>query len=285
MEGVSSRKFQRKENSSRGQAAVTDALFLLVIISSLTGFLFIFAANYGKGISDQVTRNDSFEFVSSALKTIMYQSAPRDATISLTDASTDPTKEVDYLMAMLKEDYADDGDITLNTRQNMAKSIYAVMRPVADTQDYIFSINTAQEYVLVILWKTRFLVREKGSNAYVPYNEGVDPERFQDVITDKDEPHEMFYCKPSVSDNPLQKLFLRVGTATQAQGLISMIRIASSSFSDCGSAALLSLDSCELRASALLATWTATPIPDAEWQSLKCEKIPLAGIIPLASTP
>lgn len=284
MEGVARRKFLPRMER-KGQAAVTDALFLLVIISSLTGFLFIFAANYGKGISDQVNRNDSFEFVSSALKTIMYQSAPRDATISLQEAATDPTKEVDYLMAMLKEDFADDGNLTLNTQQNMAKSIYAVMRPVADTQDYLFSINTAQEFVLVILWKTRFLVKEDGSSSYVPYNQGVDPERFQDVIADKDEPHEMFFCKPSVSDNPLQKLFLRVGTATQAQGLISMIRIASSSFDDCGSAALLSLDSCELRANAFLATWTATPIPDAEWQLLKCAKIPLAGIIPSPVSP
>ncbi len=274
-------KFVLQHKTDRGQAAVTDALFLLVIISSLTGFLFIFAANYGKGISDQVTRNDSFEFVSSALKTIMYQSVTRDSDDSINVASPDPAQEVDYLMALLKEDYADDGNLTLNTKRNMAKSVYAVMRPVADNQDYVFAINTAQEYVLVVLWKTRFLVELDGSPGnYVPYTDAVDAERFQNVKADEAEPHEMFFCTPSVADNPLQKLFLRVGTATQAQGLISMIRIASSSFDDCGSAALLSLDSCELRAGALLATWTATPIPEAEFSALKCEKIPPAGIFP-----
>lgn len=284
MEGlVTRRKFIRRKNNA-GQAAVTDALFLLVIISSLTGFLFIFAANYGKGISDQVTRNDSFEFVSSALKTIMYQSVPRDASLSINVLAPDPDMEVDYLMALLKEDYADDGNLTLNTKVNVAKSLYAVMRPIADTQDYLFSINTAQEFVMVVLWKTRFLVEDESGN-YVPYTDAVDAERFQNVKADESEPHEMFFCTPSVSENPLQKLFLRVGTATQAQGLISMIRIASSSFDDCGSAALLSLDSCELRAGALLATWTATPIPEPEFQLLKCEKIPPGGIFPPVITP
>lgn len=265
------RKFFAPPRASRGQAAVTDALFLLVIISSLTGFLFIFASNYGKGISDQVTRNDSFEFVSSALKTLMYQSVTRDAALFIDVQHPNPDLEVDYLMALLKEDFADDGILTPNTQRNMAKSLYAVMRPVADTQDYLFTITTAQETVLMVIWRTRFLVQAEGSTAYVPYNEGVDPARFQNVKPDEDEPHEMIYCKPSVAGNPIQKLFLQVGTATQAQGLISMVQF-------CGTSFLLAQDTCELRAGVLLATWTATPIPEAEWQSLKCEKIDLSGI-------
>lgn len=252
--------FSVREN--KAQAAVTDALFLLVIISSLAGFLFLFAANYGKGISDQVTRNDSFEFVSSALKTIMYQSVTRDATQFIDPTNPDPDLEVDYLMATVKEDYADDQVLSTNTKMNLAKSVYAVMRPVADNQDYMFSINTAQKYVLMILWRTKFLV-ELGPDGK--------PTRFQNVQPDPSEPHEMFFCAPDITTNAVQKLFLRVGTATQAQSLINMVEFSGSSF-------LLALDTTEVRAGVLLSTWTATPIPDAEWQLLKCEKINLAGI-------
>ncbi|MFH0970711.1 MAG: hypothetical protein V1776_04610 [Candidatus Diapherotrites archaeon] len=257
---------------SRGQAAVTDALFLLVIISSLTGFLFLFAANYGKGIADQVNRNGSFEFVSSALKTIMYQSVTRDSTQAINVLSPDPDLEVDYLMAMVKEDYADDQNLSLNTKRSLAKSIYHVMRPIADNQDYLFAINTAQKYVLIILWRTNFVVQDS-TGAYVPWGGTVDPERFQNVLPNPSEPHEMFFCNPSITDNAVQKLFLRVGTATQAQSLINMVEFSGSSF-------LLALDTTEIRAGVILSTWTATPIPDEEWNLLKCEKIPPADIIP-----
>ncbi len=268
------RKFIAHADGFRGQAAVTDALFLLVIISGLTGFLFLFAANYGKGISEQVVRNDSFEFVSSALKTIMYQSVPRNAAELIDVKIPNPDQEVDYLMAMVKEDYADDQVLSDNTKKSLAKSVYAVMRPIADTQDYLFAINTAQKYVLMIVWRTNFEVKTGKDGK---------PDRFQNVEACSIEknncpspsgprgPHSMFFCSPDLTTNALQKLFLRVGTTTQAQSLINMVEFSGSSF-------LLALDTTEIRAGVLLATWTSTFIPDAEWGLLKCSEIDLAGI-------
>lgn len=260
MEGVG-RKFISR--APRGQAAVTDALILLVIISGLTGFLFLFSANYGKGITDQVVRNDSYEFISSALKTIMYQSVPRDADQSINALSPDPEQEVDYLMAMVKEDYADDGNLSVNTQRNLAKSVYAVMRPISDTQDYIFSINTAQKYVFFMIWRTNFDVQ-------IDPNTGL-PIRFQDAGANPNEPHQLFFCTPDITQNPLQKLFIRVGNTTQAQALVNMVEFTGNSF-------LLALDTSEVRAGMTLATWTATPIPDAEWNLLNCKAISLSGV-------
>ena len=245
------------------QAAVTDALFLLIIISSLTGFLFLFTANYGKGISDQVNRNDNFEFISSALKTIMYQSTTRDSNENINTLSPDPEQEVDYLMALVKEDLADDKILSDNTKKNIAKSVYAIMRPVADTQDYLFAINTAQKYVFLLIWRSKFDVIIDPATGK--------PVRFQNVGANVGETHEMFFCDPALSDNALQKLFLRVGNTTQAQALINMVEFTGNSF-------LLALDTSEVRAGVTLATWTATPIPDLEWGLLKCTKISLNGI-------
>lgn len=248
-------------HSRSAQAAITDALFLLVIISSLTGFLFLFAANYGKGIADQVNRNDNFEFASSALKTIMYQSVPRDSNKTINTLSPDPNLELDYLMAMVKEDYADDKNLSDNIKKSLAKATYSVMRPVADTQDYLFAINTAQKYVFLMLWRTKF----------IPTGQ-----RFGDVTVDPQETHEIFFCDPSLSDNALQKLFLRVGNTVQAQALVNMVEFTGNTF-------LLTLDTSEVRAGVLLAMWTATTIPDAEWSLLKCTKIDVSKIININS--
>ncbi|MEK6902720.1 MAG: hypothetical protein AABX02_04000 [archaeon] len=272
-------KFHARRKDNHAQAAVTDALFLLVIISGLTGFLLLFASSYGKGVSDQVTRNDSFEFVSSALKTIMYQSVPRDSGQIIDPQNPDYDQEIDYLMAIVKEDYADDANLTFNTKRNLARSVYTVMKPVGDTHDYLFAINTAQKYVLFALWRTNFKLE----------GDPNDPDRFQNSVACSDDPtsptynncptpngprgaHSMYFCDPLITDNSVQKLFLRVGTATQAQALINMVQFTNNSF-------LLSVDSETIRAGVTLATWVATSIPDAEWQTLDCVEQDLAGIV------
>ncbi len=252
------KKGSNKKMKNAAQAAVTDALFLLVIISVLTGFLFLFAANYGKGVADQVNRNDNYEFVSSALKTIMYQSVPRDSNQVINTLSPDPDQELDYLMALVKEDYADDQILSENTQRNIARAVVSVMRPIADTQDYVFAMNTAQKYVFVMVWRTKFVVQQVEGKT----------QRFQNVQVDPKESHELFFCNPSLSDNVMQRLFLRVGNTVQAQALVNMVEFSGNSF-------LLSLDTSDVRAGVLLATWIATPIPDAEWALLKCSKISL----------
>ena len=227
-----------KRRGERGQAAITDALLLLIVVTSLTSFLLLFATSYGKGVADQVNRNDSFEFVSSALKTLMYQSVARDASVTISSDTTDPDVEVDYLMALVKEDFADDSNLTLNTQENLAKSVYQVMRPVADSQDYLFAINTAQKYVLVVLWRTNFIPSQ---------------DRFGDV--------QWRWLLESG----------RVGTTTEAHALVNMVEFQGNQF-------LLSQDTTETRAGVSLVTWTATTIPDAEWNLLHCSPVSVPGV-------
>lgn len=251
------KKFSFASNQ-RGQAAVTDALFLLVIITGLMAFLFTFTVGYGKGLSDQVSRNTNFEFVASALKTIMYQSVPRNADVTLQPNNSN--QEIDYLMAQVKEDYADDGNISLNTQKNLTRTIYDVMRPIADTHDYLFVINTAQKYVFVMLWRTEFASYQINPNT-------GNPQRYQDIQV-QDPSHRMYFCSPILTSDALQRFKLRVGNTTEVEAVVNMVEFT-------GSSLLLSQDTTETRAGVSLATWIATPIRDAEWQGMNCSQVPI----------
>lgn len=242
----------------KGQAAVTDALFLLVIITGLMAFLFTFTVGYGKGLSDQVSRNTNFEFVASALKTIMYQSVPRNADTVLQPNNAD--QEIDYLMAQVKEDYADDANISINTQKNLTRTVYEVMRPIADTHDYLFVINTAQKYVFVMLWRTEFA-------SYQINPSTGNPQRFQDIGV-QNPAHKMYFCSPTLTSDALQRFKLRVGNTTEVETIVNMVEFT-------GSSLLLSQDSTETRAGVSLATWVATPIRDAEWQAMNCVPVPI----------
>src|SRR3989344_3312120 len=58
-----------KEN--RGQAAVTDALYFLLIVTSISVFLFSFSNGYGNTVSAQIVQNYNSDFATDALKTIL----------------------------------------------------------------------------------------------------------------------------------------------------------------------------------------------------------------------
>ncbi len=257
---------QRQGMGSRsGQAAITDALFMLTIISGLTAFLFLFTSTYGRGLADQTGRNSSFEFVASALKTIMYQSAPRDpgATLNLSD----PNQEVDYIMAMVKEDFADDGNLTSNTKRILSRVVFDVMRPVADSHDFLFSINTAQKYVFVMLWYTDFDIQMDPLTGK--------PVRFQDIKGTL-QAHKMLFCNPALTGNAIQKLKLRVGNSVEVQSLVNMVEFQ-------GNALLLSTGPQEVRAGVNLSTWVANKIPDAELTALNCIPVNVDFYAPLIS--
>jgi hypothetical protein len=87
----------------------------------------------------------------------------------------------------------------------------------------------------------------------------------------------LFFCDPRLSDNAVQKLFLRVGNTVQAQALINMVEFT-------GNAFLLTQDTSEVRAGVLLSMWTASVIPDAEWNLLNCTKVNTSDIIGTSTT-
>jgi len=129
----------KKLFNSRGQAAMTDALFFLLIVSALCTLLFLFSSQYGMMVSDQVKRSYGSDYATSALKTILYGSVPRNLEEKLADA-----KEVDYLLAAVKEDYAylkppdSKQRLGADVQKILHQNISAIMQPIAEQFDYMF---------------------------------------------------------------------------------------------------------------------------------------------------
>ena len=182
----------------------------------------------------------------------MYQSAPRNPDTILN--FSDPDQEVDYVMAIVKEDFADDGALTNNTQRILSRVVFEVMRPIADSHDFLFSINTAQKYVFVMLWYTDFDIQIDSATGK--------PIRFQDVKGTL-QAHQMLFCNPTLTSNAIQKLKLRVGNSVEVQSLVNMVEFQ-------GNALLLSIGPQEVRAGVNLSTWVANKIPDAELTALNC---------------
>ncbi len=159
--------------NSRGQAAITDALFFLLIVSALATLLFLFTNQYGIMVSDAVRRSYGSDYASSALKTILYGSVPRNAGERLADADT---QEIDYLLAAIKEDYAykkADGRQRLSPemQKTLHSNISAIMQPLSKQFDYLFYIfrvdspDDADEFAYLLLHisrcKTAIAAREQ----------------------------------------------------------------------------------------------------------------------------
>jgi len=126
--------------NSKGQAAVTDALYFLLIITFLSIFLFGFANSYGNLVREQVNDEYNTAFTTNALKTILYSSTPRDPSENIYSSS-----EVDYLLSLIKEDYSDDLQIDTAERKVFGKTILSVLSPIQDTKDYMFYIRVPSE--------------------------------------------------------------------------------------------------------------------------------------------
>lgn len=116
-----------------------DAFFFFLIVSGLALFLLSFGTNYGLSLDEQTEKEQFREYVSSALKVILYSSTPRDPLCSLEEcpSSGNPPEEIDFLMAAIKEDFADDGGLD-ETGKKLKDMIRAIMQPLGDSVDYAF---------------------------------------------------------------------------------------------------------------------------------------------------
>ncbi|MCX6798771.1 MAG: hypothetical protein NTW59_01590 [Candidatus Diapherotrites archaeon] len=141
----------------RGQAALSDSLYFLLIVSGLCAFLFFFAANYGLVVEQQVVRQYRSEYATASLETILYSSTPRDPSKAL-----DQAEEVDYLLAAVKEDYADD-QVLDDTNAILTEGIKTIMEPFADNSDYMFFIYMPEKkkFVYNLFFVTEFEVSGK----------------------------------------------------------------------------------------------------------------------------
>lgn len=135
----------KKIKTRKGQAAITDALFFLIIIVTLSVLMFRYSSTYGNRIEQASSDLYYKEYTNSVLKAIFYVSAPLDFDLNLENS-----KQNDYLMALIKQDFyahgklgiSDMNDLEINNYLDIAKynlfhTIKATMRPL-ESQDYLF---------------------------------------------------------------------------------------------------------------------------------------------------
>ena len=208
---------------SRAQAAVTDALYFLMIVTFLAIFLFGFANSYGTSIREQI--NDEFNtvFATNALKTVLYSSTPRDPGESIYDQDA----EVDYLLAIIKEDYSDDQEIGPEERVVLGKTVRSIMSPVQDSKDYIFFITIPeQRHFVYFYFHTTNFIKEG------PFNPG----RVYFYGADAIEPHKDYFCAlcPNCSSGDklgvyeeieprMGRLLANVGPTSQASSALKLV--------------------------------------------------------------
>lgn len=133
----------------RGQAAVTDALFLLVVVGVLSSSLVYFSIQYGSTINRYVASQYIIDFETSAMKTILYSSVPRDPGKNLFES-----KQVDYLLAIVKEDYLGDSKLDPSTMDVLRNSSKIALKPLASNFDYLIfiqTVETPQDFVYIYL--------------------------------------------------------------------------------------------------------------------------------------
>ena len=144
-----------------GQAAMTDALFFLLVVSGLATSLFVFTASFGKDVSTFIESRHNSTYALSALKTILYSNAPRaNASLALDDARV---KEVDFLMTLIKEDYANlsennDGFVVDTAgSEALRKNIDSVMLPINKANDYLVYLQAEKQVFFFPFIYTRLL--------------------------------------------------------------------------------------------------------------------------------
>jgi len=186
--------------NNKGQAALTDALYFLLIVSALSTLLFFFAANYGAVVSDRVVTQYWREYATGALETILYSSTPRIAGQSLEQAT-----EVDYLLAAVKEDFADDGEID-ETKEVISQNIFGIMQPLSGNFDYLFYIymSDAKEFAFVLLYTKE---APKISNGRVQPRDA-----------------KIYFCKPP-SLASLESVVESVSSSSQSNARIQLIEL------------------------------------------------------------
>ncbi|MBU2099872.1 hypothetical protein KKG83_03970 [Candidatus Micrarchaeota archaeon] len=200
----------------KGQAAVTDALFFLVIVMGLVSFLFFFTSQYGKTVGDYAVSSYASDYATSALKTVLYSSFSRNDYDLL-----EPEAEVDFLVAALKEDYASDKKIDY-FRMEFTSAVDSVMRPARNSFDYFILIrietsrtasldpnnpNRQQAYVFPYF----YLSRKEFTSVYD--STGVFVESVE--VTDKN-----YFCEVT-NQSDIDKFIVFVGAQGQAVSPIS----------------------------------------------------------------
>ncbi len=250
--------------NSRGQAAVFDSLFMLSVVTSLAVLLFVFSNSYGNSINDSLLREYSTDFVTDALKTILYSSTTRTSTNSLSiDLARNPGKqEVDYLLAVIKEDFSSSQELSNDSKIVLKNNVEKIMIPMQDQFDYMFFIavekNSVIDYSYFLLYKSEFLCSNHPCPDELPYSvPGT-----ADIKAD-DPAHRFYLCNLDPSNRltsaQLKEFIFRLGGINQSSVSILLYK-PSTGVAETTNGVIS------------LAVWNSTFIPENQLNVLKCNE-------------
>jgi len=201
-------KFKRKA-SCRGQAALMDSIFFLTIVASITAGMFFFTINYGLQTESQLASFYSADFASDVLKVVSYINVLRDGS-EFSYVISGEAVELDYLLALIKEDYFDKKEMSDPTVKAIASTMGATMKPFDNSYDYAFYlVNESEQNFLFLL-----IAIHECTSGEVICN---DP-----TVTDKIVDRVFFYCKPEISDFLEQQVFPAVGKVDSGYGKVTL---------------------------------------------------------------
>jgi len=194
--------------NSKGQAALVDSMFFIAIVSAICTGLFYFAINYGLGTEALLVSFYSSDFAMDSLKVITYINVMRDGSpVEANPTSPSAYYEYDYLLALVKEDYAKSPTKTLSpkTRVAIANTLYSVLKPFDDSIDYAFYIAKQGETAADVKFVALIIATHEKTDPTAP------------------QVNRVFYsCDPSAK-NVLEKyVFSSVGKVDSAIGKISL---------------------------------------------------------------
>ncbi len=202
--------------NQKGQAALIDSLFFIVIVASICTGLFYFAINYGSSPDILINSFYSSDFAMDALKVVTYVNVMRDGTpISPSGNYTTLTyPEYDYLLALLKEDYAETHGIGHQSKLAIANTLYSVLKPFDDSLDYVFYIAKEETSVTEATYLAVIVAVHDPS---VPPQESTGQ-----VLTDP--PNRVFYdCSPQRKNILEERFFPQLGSVESAYGKITLL--------------------------------------------------------------
>jgi hypothetical protein len=122
---------------SRGQAAITDAIFFLLIVTGLAVFLFSFSATYGNSVNERFAMKYSQDVAIDSIKAILHSSVSRK-NFSLYEENEEIY--VDSFLALMKEDYTENKSLEDNTKLVLASNVMRVLSPLSPSEDFMFLI-------------------------------------------------------------------------------------------------------------------------------------------------
>lgn len=213
--------------NKKGQAALVDSIFFLTIVMAITGILLFFSINYGQQSQEQLESFYSSDFAADVLKIVTYINVARDgSSFSLSDI--DSFFEIDYLLALIKEDYADESnnrEITQRTKDALLNTFKSVLSPFQASMNYVFYIYDPQHdqptYLFLFFYVHECLDEDDNPCSYTTsVVEGVG------VVTESrtgDVRGNFYFCEPSAPNTFLERdLFPTLGRIDTAFGKITL---------------------------------------------------------------